>query len=856
MISLKNGKKIYGNFEKNINKYVSSYFQKMIHTDFLNNKINKTEYNNFKTSDSKLINVNKNLKNVTQPLKDDNKNKTILKVKSEKKPVILKIRPIEDENLENENFDFENFSNYSRNHSSDFRLGNQNEKNDLNNSAINMANSEQMLNNVYTALEYLSYFNENYFTSDEEINRIVNDGFFDFDLENSLINKSFSKFCKNFPLFSIIIIERNVIKMIENKKFFDDTNLDLLREYFTYFKVIFKYSNFMINKEFYLKKVSNAIRKFFDRIKIEQDIIKSVNSKDLTKNPNTIILEFIMNLRSNEIIEMESISIFHFFYSIIENYSKIKDILISDEKLDFNFDLKNLDFSFQIPIYNLLKDKVLLKKNLNYTSINSGKNYNVNNSKVNLRNYIIHNFPNIFINIFNNQDFNSNLSITKHLFNLILMYEIEFIEDKKNIDMKLSLFLNVIDETLEKHIMALKNDYLIMNLLNIISSYKIISKSDLRGFQNIYIALAKKFMRIEDIFDSKNSNYLFMYFLFLKFVHKSSYSLKDVSYLFNSNFYYIDFLIKAQPEKLSHVSDWLLCHLLMVFGYCNFNVHENLYLEIKKRIPKILEDFNNNIITYLVTGMVLNNKKDDAIFYEILTNKKFLSDFSQNKKNFLNVGFYISLSLYDNVEGWKKYFEKLEKFTIEFNDHDRRQVLEMIMSMMISKNIKEDLKFNDYIGKIYKNIYFKSDGNEGNYKSKWFINVSASNGLAEHQFRIILQKNKIEHVYQKTLFDIFDVDFVIGNKIAIYLNGPVHYFINGKEDLNLKSLSKTRILEDKGYYVVNVPLEDCSLISHKMESAYIILDYIKGKLPQDVYEKYFNNNDINSSSNKEKFITD
>ncbi len=112
----------------------------------------------------------------------------------------------------------------------------------------------------------------------------------------------------------------------------------------------------------------------------------------------------------------------------------------------------------------------------------------------------------------------------------------------------------------------------------------------------------------------------------------------------------------------------------------------------------------------------------------------------------------------------------------------------------------------------------------------------------ENTFRNYLEKRKIKFEYQKSLLKIFDVDFLIGDKIVIYLNGPIHYSTNGKQEMNLKSHSKTRILEDKGFYVINVPLEDCSLVNHRSDTELIILDYIKGKLPPEVYDEYFNFN--------------
>ncbi len=722
------------------------------------------------------------------------------------------------------------------------------------------AKNKPDLNCVSNEFDYLKNFNENFFSSEEDFKFILAEKAFEIKLDNISTKEAFSSFCFKFPLFALKVIEYNFTNMQQNGIFFTQENTDLLKDYLSYMRKIFIRSKFIMNKDFYARKSFKVIDEFLDRIIFDSSDKKVVLSENTSGQINqkirvndSIMLEYIKDFSALE--DMESMSSFYFYYALLAHFSNLKPALISEDKLDFSYDLSTVDFSFEGPNFKIMSDLLGSRGNQkNNFNVSSNKTDNSNKfsplsslsneaqkpkSNLSLKNFLIKNFPYIFMKIFKKEYFMSNLLLTKHLFNLIILYEMEFIEDKKNIDINLSLFLNVLDEILEKHILLGKNDILIMNLMNIVSCYKIISKDDMRGFQNIYSVLAKRFMKIEDLFAEEKANFIFVYFLFLKFVHKSLHGLKDVVYLINANFYYLDFKISTQPERLRQSSTWLLVHLLMVCGYCNFNVHENLFLEIKDRIPKIIEEFNLNLITYFITGVVLNNKKDEDLFYAILTNIK--TDMRM-KKNFLNIGFYISLTQYDNSEAWYIYLAKLENYQKSLNDYDRRQVLEMTMNLLITKGIKDNQVVYEFVHNLNKLVSKETKLGQAQQQSKWFFKVYTSHGIMENTFRNYLEKRKIKFEYQKSLLKIFDVDFLIGDKIVIYLNGPIHYSTNSKQEMNLKSHSKTRILEDKGFYVINVPLEDCTLVNHRSDTELIILDYIKGKLPPEVYDEYFNFN--------------
>lgn len=806
-----------------------------------------TKNNTFK--DTKFNNNNNKL-DLKPNQKQDQQQKQFKKLEKPYPKLKLNVNQNQQEKSDDDFFSVLDQNEISKN----FRIQNDfNEENKIKNTTKNASGE----------LTYLSNFNENFFNSEEDLKCVLTEKAFEIKLEN-IDKEEFKEFCCKFPMFSLIILGNNFTNMKQEGSFFTNENTESLKDYLAYIRKIFIKSKYLKNKDFYAKQSFKVIDNFINVIKFDTDSqtsFKNSNNKDfnnLNKNKNSknenktkinqtnestesIMLEFIKDFSALE--EMETMSSFYFYYALLANFSKLKPILISDDKLDFSYDLSNIDFTLEEPNFKLMIDLLgrgNQKNSFNkFSPVSSKENTQVQKieKKITLKSFLISNFPNIFMKLYKKEYLTNNLLLTKHLFNLIILYEMEFIEDKKHMDINLSLFLNVLDEILENHIFIGKNDILIMNLMNIISCYRIIAKDDMRGFQNIYSVMAKRFMKIEDLFAEEKANFIFVYFLFLKFVHKSVHGLKDVVYLLNANFFYLDFKINTQPERLRQSSTWLLCHLLMVCGYCNFNVHENLFLEIKNRIPKIIEEFNLNLITYLVTGVVLNHKKDDTLFYEILTKLKY--DL-RSKKNFLNIGFYISLTQYDNAEAWKIYLGKLESFLKILNEFDRRQVLEMTMNLLITKGIKSNKQVYEYVDTLIKLVSKETKFEEAQHKSKWFFKVYTSHGLLENTFRNFLEKKKIKFEYQKNLFKIFDVDFLIGDKIVIYLNGPIHYSINGQQEMNLKSHSKTRILEDKGYYVINVPLEDCTLVNHRSDTELIILDYIKGKLPPEVYDEYFN----------------
>lgn len=77
--------------------------------------------------------------------------------------------------------------------------------------------------------------------------------------------------------------------------------------------------------------------------------------------------------------------------------------------------------------------------------------------------------------------------------------------------------------------------------------------------------------------------------------------------------------------------------------------------------------------------------------------------------------------------------------------------------------------------------------------------------LLQNDVKIILKVAKIPFETEIIIKNLYRVDFLIESNIIIEVNGPIHFGFRGEDQtLNGKTLLKTKILEKKGFKVVNI----------------------------------------------------
>lgn len=60
--------------------------------------------------------------------------------------------------------------------------------------------------------------------------------------------------------------------------------------------------------------------------------------------------------------------------------------------------------------------------------------------------------------------------------------------------------------------------------------------------------------------------------------------------------------------------------------------------------------------------------------------------------------------------------------------------------------------------------------------------------------------------------EIFEIDFLIGDKIIVELNGNHHYCVNNYSKLWNRDRLKNWILERSGYIIINIDINDWGMI--------------------------------------------
>jgi hypothetical protein len=681
-------------------------------------------------------------------------------------------------------------------------------------------------------LIYLSQFDENLFISENSIKEIIDISILEIDIF-SLDLQSILYFSNKFPLFSLILLDNTLRFKKEKKENFEKIeDIDEIEFYLEMIKNIIYSAKYLKNDSLFLEILPRAFNNLSYLTYID---IAFVNKNEFETKINQIYIDFIRSFENYD--QFHTISLFYIIYELLEKSSFLKPYLLNDKKIMFDFVEfeKNSHLNIDLP-------KPELRKKYTETYKKITNNYS------NLRKFMIEYFPQIFLKIYEKNLFENKLELTKSFFNIILIFEFDLNEEKLDTRNDLSIILNILDGIIEKNILHSENKLLIINLSYTFCCYKLRYKDKFRGFQNIFMAISRKFLSTKNIFSKKNLEYLFIHILFLKFSFRESFAFANLSHAFCANFYKLNSLIEKKSKKLEAIPTSHLLNIFQCLNYNDFLSHPNLINEIEKRFQKIFLDIENNpfALTYLITGMVLSRKRNDVLFKLVLKELPKI----RSTKMLLNIVFHIIISGYDKVEDFMPFFDRITRMIVKyginyFNEFDRRQINEGILYLIMNANIDNDDYNYKYLMRVKKMIYFNSHLLQEKVTTKWFLNIKQNLGLSEYYFRNYLKRNNIQFEYQKILFDIFDVDFFIGNEVIINMNGPMHNYINGSNDLNLKSELKTKYFRYKGYYVVDLSYFIYATLSHKSDTCLLMIDYIKSELPENVYKKHFEKIKIN-----------
>lgn len=93
------------------------------------------------------------------------------------------------------------------------------------------------------------------------------------------------------------------------------------------------------------------------------------------------------------------------------------------------------------------------------------------------------------------------------------------------------------------------------------------------------------------------------------------------------------------------------------------------------------------------------------------------------------------------------------------------------------------------------------------FKLGWYAHGDLKGkGLFEYYMLEAFKLTKYKVQYQIKINNLYSVDFLLNEKIVFNVNGPSHYLVANRYQLNKKTLIKNRVLRNKGYYVIDFHL--------------------------------------------------
>lgn len=155
-------------------------------------------------------------------------------------------------------------------------------------------------------------------------------------------------------------------------------------------------------------------------------------------------------------------------------------------------------------------------------------------------------------------------------------------------------------------------------------------------------------------------------------------------------------------------STQFLVHCIYLFSYANFICSNVLFEELKKErhYETILK--NPQLLNLYISSLGQFNIQDPKLFNKVLqqiNDEHFILD----KKHFLNIAFYMSLTQYkDNLELWHNFTDMVvTNYLQKFNFHDNNMFLDTLLNLCTI-----DRHFMNVLKKINlqrgKNVSFES----------------------------------------------------------------------------------------------------------------------------------------------------
>jgi len=303
------------------------------------------------------------------------------------------------------------------------------------------------------------------------------------------------------------------------------------------------------------------------------------------------------------------------------------------------------------------------------------------------------------------------------------------------------------------------------------------------------------------------------------------------------SFYY--FLEKNYSEIEKKMGIKICLNSFLYLVSVKFDLSDNMINNLDSLINKIVESEDIYSMSDAILSTSLTHKPNFNVIKKILLYCIENRD-SFRIRNYITIAYYSSVSLFNDTEVWDKWFDSSRNLILSrLNQFDINMLVEMKYLLGVISP-KYSLLIDQYfLSKFPKSSQLKN--NNSGFK-RWFFSGNLENkSLPELPVDEYFRKKNINYKFQVTLTNPnFQVDFLLGDKVVIEINGPHHYYLTNLRKLNTKSRNKIKILESFGYYVFPICIiKDTEIDGWKIGEK--ILSLVKNSIPEEEYKKLFRN---------------